>query len=106
MSKKKLETNLTKVEEPEEEPVKRNIVFSGKRNGDTLGHEHLDSVIMSIDGGWTILIDNYTIIINYPKVVPGYYSGLDFGTKQDITIGDDVIIDRMGRIHRKINFGG
>lgn len=75
----------------DEKPVE--ISFSSVRNGDRLGHDHLDSAEISV-GGYSITINKDVIAIRLPIIVDRYPSSM--GRHRDMVIKEHTVIDSMG----------
>ena len=73
------------------------ISLSAKRNGDTLGHDHLDNVTVYA-GQVTIVVDKEKLIITLGKQVPIYGMYHAMGHVKDTTLTDTTIIDSSGRV--------
>lgn len=74
-----------------EKPVE--ISFSSVRNGDRLGHDHLDSAEISV-GGYSITINKDVIAIRLPIIVDRYGGGMR--SRDPLIIKEHTVIDSMG----------
>ena len=82
-----------------EEPKEIEISLMAVRNGDHLGHEHLDSLNIYV-GGYTITIDKENICIKLPVYVSVYPGAL----KQQ-EINEKLVVNSMGHLTRIFKIG-
>lgn len=78
---------------------KGKIVFNGKRNGDSLGHEHLDTASLSL-GGYSVTFKEDSIIIEYPYIL-GSYSMIAYERK--FTLTEALHFSDMRKLQRVIS---
>ena len=81
--------------EPKAAPEKMEINLTAVRNGDRLGHDHLDSIHISA-GGYTIDVNDAAIVLTLPDRINSSYSGI-YANKPTY-LRHELIIDSMGRV--------